>query len=110
MKLIYVCSPYRGDTEHNISKAQRHCRFIYTQGGVPIAVHLHNTQFLDDDIPEERQAGLLLGLHMLKRCDELWAFGDVVSEGMEAEIKAATQIGMPICYYSDQCKKRSDCK
>ena len=110
MKLIYVCSPYRGDVKHNTNNARRYCRFVCSQGAVPIAVHLHHTQFLDDDIPEERQLGLLLGLHVLRRCNELWVFGDRVSEGMEAEIKTAHQIGIPIYYYSDQCEKRSNSK
>jgi len=105
MRLIYVCSPYRGDVEFNTLKAREYCHFVYMQGGVPIAVHLHNTQFLNDDIPEERQAGLLLGIDLLKRCDEIWVFGDRISEGMEAEITAAHEIGIPVFYFNNQCER-----
>lgn len=27
-KLIYVCSPFRGDEERNTQKAQRYCKFV----------------------------------------------------------------------------------
>lgn len=107
MKLIYVCSPYKGDVEYNLAKVRGYCRFAYTQGVVPFAPHLHNTQFLDDTIQEERSAGMLLGLDMLNRSSELWAFGDKISEGMMAEIETAERLGIPVLFYSDRCKKRA---
>lgn len=107
MKLVYVCSPYKGDVEYNIAKARGYCRYAYTQGVVPFAPHLHNTQFLDDTIQDERNAGMLLGLDMLNRSSELWAFGDKISEGMMAEIDTAERLGIPVLYYSDRCEKRA---
>ena len=105
MKLIYVCSPYRGDVELNVARACRYCRFVYTQGAVPFAPHLHNTQFLDDFIPNEREAGILLGLHMLQHCEELWCFGSKLSEGMTAEIRMAQQLKIPIRFFNDKCEE-----
>jgi hypothetical protein len=72
LKLIYICSPYRGDTESNAAKARGYCRFACRHEVVPIAPHLIYPQFLDDDIPEEREEGICLGMELLKRCDELW--------------------------------------
>ena len=106
MKLIYVCSPYRGNVEYNVAKARGYCRFAYTQGVTPFAPHLHNTQFLDDSIQEECSAGKLLGLDMLHRSSELWVFGDTISEGMMAEIEAAERLGIPVVFYSDKCERR----
>ncbi len=102
MKLVYICSPYRGDTEHNLIKARGFCRFACNEGVIPIAPHLHNTQFLDDSIPEEREAGLHMGLELLKRVDELWAFGNRISEGMKAEIDMASQNGVKIRYFKER--------
>ena len=106
MKLVYVCSPYRGNIEHNTARARRYCRFAITQKAVPIAPHILFTQFLDDDIPEERQIGLQQGLELLKHCDEIWVFGERISEGMQGEIAAAQQLGIPIHCYNDRCEKR----
>ena len=95
-KLIYIVSPYAGDVQENILAAQNACRYAMAQGAVPIAVHLMYPQFLDDGSPEDREAGLQMGIRVLKACDELWLCGDRVSAGMQRELDAAVQIGIPI--------------
>ncbi len=105
MKLVFICSPYRGDIEGNKTRAQRYCRFAYTQSAVPIAPHLHNTQFLDESILEERKAGIELGLQLLRKADELWCFGNRLTEGMEIELKAAQQMKLKVRYFTDRCEE-----
>lgn len=83
MRLVYICSPLRGDIERNIRKANGYCRFAASKSVVPIAPHVMFTGFLDDTIAEERQTGLAIGLELLKRCDEVWVFGKRISEGMQ---------------------------
>lgn len=102
MKQVYICSPYKGDTEHNLIKARGFCRFACMNGFVPIAPHIHNTQFLDDSIPEEREAGLYLGMEILKRSDEVWVLGERISEGMKAEIAVAKLYGIKIKYFKER--------
>lgn len=67
MKLIFVCSPYRGDVDYNTIRAQGYCAFVYMRGAVPFAPHLLFTQFLDDSNPRERHAGINLGLSIGSR-------------------------------------------
>ena len=38
--LVYICSPYSGDTEGNTEKARRYSRFAADAGTIPIAPHL----------------------------------------------------------------------
>lgn len=38
-------------------------------------------------IPEERAVGMEAGRNLLGLCDELWIFGDAVTEGMAGEIR-----------------------
>jgi hypothetical protein len=95
-KLIYVASPLKGDYEGNMEKAREYCRYVMSKGHIPFAPHLLFTQFLDDGVPEERQEGMQMGLDMLQRCDELWAFGKVASEGMMVEILEASRLGMRV--------------
>ena len=106
IKIVYICSPLQGDIERNISQANGYCGFAATQGVVPLAPHTIFTQFLDDNIPEERTKGLKMGLELLKRCDELWVFGLKLSAGMIAEKEAAEQLDISIQYYSDRCERR----
>ena len=108
IKLVYVCSPLRGDIKRNISRANGYCRFVATQRVVPIAPHTIFTQYLDEEILEERQLGMQMGLELLKHCSELYVFGNRVSDGMLEEMEAAKRLGIPIQYYSDQCKRREN--
>ena len=102
MKKIYVCSRLAGDIENNIEKAKGYARFVVKEcGAVPIAPHIYFTQFLDDTVPEERAFGTMAGLLLLSDCDELWYFGDSVSQGMVREIIAAKEQGTPVRYVSD---------
>jgi hypothetical protein len=100
MKLVYICSPLRGDVEKNKERANNYCRFAVKE-----EVHTIFTQFLDDDIEEERTKGINLGLELLKHCNELWVFGDTISDGMKSEIKIAEKFEMPVIRFSSDCKR-----
>ena len=66
------------------------------RGCIPIAPHLLFPQFLDDSLEEERELGMFMGLVLLTKCKELWAFGEYVSEGMEQEIRKAEARNLPV--------------
>lgn len=64
MNKIYICSPYRGDTEKNIENVKRYCQYC-AWDGIPIAPHLYFTQFLDDNSMTDRHRGMRWGLELL---------------------------------------------
>jgi len=97
MKVIYIASPYAGDVEKNIEFAKRACRHVITEGHAFFAPHLLYPQFLNDADPAERQAGLSMGLAVLPHCDELWCYGNRISQGMHLEIEEAERLGIPVC-------------
>ncbi len=103
MRKVYVSSPLRGKVKANISKAQWYARFVVERGYLPIAPHIYFTQFLRDHIPEEREMVMEMNRELLEWCDELWVFGDVISEGMAQEIEWAK--GKPIRYFSEELKE-----
>lgn len=93
-KLVYICSPLRGDVLKNLTNAAGYCREVVEQWPdvIPIAPHIYFTQFLNDNKPSERSLGLEMGLALLDLCDELWVYGiDNPSEGMKAEIEYAKE-------------------
>lgn len=102
MHKIYICSPYRGDgtcsaRKENVARARQYARQAALMGYIPIAPHLYFTQYLDDNVPQERQLGLKFGIELLQECAELWCFGlDSPSEGMRAELDAARKYGVPV--------------
>lgn len=96
-RLVYICSPLRGDIERNITKAQGYCREAINFGVIPLAPHVYFTQFLNDLIPKEREIGMALGIELLKKCDEVWVYGaQSPSEGMKAEIQLALEFGIKV--------------
>lgn len=101
--LVYICSPFAGDTERNIRRARGYCRFVVSKGYIPLAPHLHYPQFMDDGDKEERELGLRFALILLGKCDELWVFGNT-SSGMSKEIARAKKRGMPIKYFNYKCE------
>ena len=108
MPLVYVASPFAGDTEYNVRKAQGYCRFTVSKGCIPIAPHLLYPQFMDDGDKGQRELGLSFALILLGKCDELWVFGDKISGGMAREIAKAKKRNMPIKYHNHKCEVLSD--
>ena len=101
--LVYIASPFTGDTEYNISRARGYCRFTVSCGCIPLAPHLLYPQFMDDSDPDDRELGLFFALILLGKCEEVWVFGERVSEGMSREIAKAKKRGLPVRYFSSRC-------
>jgi len=93
----YVCSPYRGDTEANAEKARGYCREVFEAGYSPLAPHLFFPQFLNDNIPKEREAGMEMAAALLPQCRVLVVCGDDITEGMASEIRLAQELGIECC-------------
>ena len=87
-RMIYICSPYAGNTEENTAFARQACGYAIRQGAVPLAPHLLYPQILNDSVPEEREIGI--------RLEELWICGDRMSAGMKRETAYAKARGIPV--------------
>ena len=100
---VYICSAYssRGDIETNITNAKCYSRMAIEQFKLPITPHIYFTQFLDDSKIFERTIGINLGLEALKKCDEVWVFGEITG-GMEKEVETARALRIPIKYFTEE--------
>jgi len=105
--LVYVCSPFAGDTKRNTENARKYCAFTVEQNAIPLAPHLMYPQFMDDGDPKQRKLALLFGLIWLHMMDEVWVFGERISPGMKQEISKARAIGMPIKFFTEDCEVRT---
>lgn len=103
--LVYICSPYSGDVDHNVKAAQNYSRHAVHKGYIPLAPHLLFTQFLQDNKPAERQLGLHFGNALMSKCSEVWVFGSRISPGMEAEIKRARWKNNRLRYFTEECEE-----
>ncbi len=86
MKVIFVCSPFQGKKE-NMERAKQYCRTLVDTGHIPIAPHIYFSQFMDDLNPRDRRKALEMNKKLLEFCDELWIFGNEITEGMKEEIE-----------------------
>lgn len=98
--LVYICSPYAGNIQKNTEDARRYSRFAAEQGVIPIAPHLLFPQFMDERT--ERYLALKMGAVLLGKCEQVWVFGNKVSEGMAMEIRKAEKMRKKIRYFSNE--------
>lgn len=101
IKLIYIASPLKGDVDENLFKAAYYCKWAVRQSVVPLAPHLIFTQFLSDDMPDERRLGMQMGLALMSTCQEVWFLGDVMTDGMMEELNHALTLKKKIRFISE---------
>ena len=97
-KYAFICSPFAGDTERNIAYAIECCKEAIKRGYTPIAPHLYFPQFLDDNNPEQREKGLILGREAMKEKCDIVFIGDKygISDGMKGDLEFANEMGVPV--------------
>lgn len=98
--LVYICSPLSAPTEQgirkNMEKAAYYAGLISGVTGCrAIAPHSFFPEYLDDNIPEEREAALDFGLSILKLSKAVIVCGNRISSGMRGEIKMAGELNIP---------------
>lgn len=98
--LVYICSPLSAPTEQgirkNMEKAAYYAGLISGVTGCrAIAPHSFLPEYLDDNIPEEREAALDFGLSILKLSKAVIVCGNRISSGMRGEIKMAGELNIP---------------
>lgn len=94
-KLIYICSPYAGDTEANIQIAKLFSQKVTKKGHLPICVHLFLEKVTGLSEWQNRKELLKQAIEYLKICDEIWinsTFG--ISKGMQQEINKAKELNI----------------
>ncbi len=98
--IVYICSPLSASTKEgiwqNMEKAAHYARLVSgTFGCRAIAPHSFLPEYLDDNIPEEREAGLAFGLSMLRLSKAIIVCGSRISSGMRGEIRLAGELDIP---------------
>ena len=101
MKKVYICAPLGGDVEGNLERVKRYTRYALMCGTAPVVPHFY-ALCLNDNNQKEREFGLAAGLGMLWFCDELWVFGQTVTEGMKQEIQFCKHLNIKTRYVSEK--------
>ena len=101
MKKVYICAPLAGDVERNLERVKQYTRYALMCGTAPVVPHFY-ALCLDDDDQKEREIGLAAGLGMLWFCDELWVFGQDITEGMKQELQFCKHLNIKTRYVSEK--------
>ena len=97
--LVYICSPYAGDTETNVEIAREFCATAVARRVIPLAPHLLFPQFMDDNDPDAHGLAMFFNRVLLSKCEAIWVYTARVSVGMRAEIEWAHHLELPIKYF-----------
>lgn len=95
MKKVYICAPLGGNIEKNIECAKRYTEYALKCETAPVVSHFY-ALCLNDDIPAERETGIRAGMCLLRCCDEMWVFGDEITDGMRGEMELCENLGIKI--------------
>ena len=106
MPKAYICSPLHGDEKQNINNAIAYAKFVYDRcEKIPIMSHFY-ALVLDDNDKMQREIGISIGLGQILDSQEVWVFGNTITEGMGEEIRNAMALNREIHYIDDyQCKE-----
>lgn len=100
--LVYICSPFSGDTEKNLEQARAYSRFAVDEGYIPLTPHLMYPQFMNERT--ERELAMHMDLVILKHCKELWVFGENITSGMQEELDLARKRNLTVKHFSEEKK------
>ena len=95
MKKVYVCAPLGGNIEENLKKVKTYTEYALRCGTAPVVPHFY-AECLDDNDPKDREVGLAAGMSLLWLCDEVWVFGDTVTDGMRAELQLCKNLNIRV--------------
>lgn len=100
MRIAYIAHPISGDVAGNLKKIDAIVRQINIEepNVVPFVPYYADIMAMNDAIPQERERGIQNDMEFFKRktMDELRVYGDRISSGVAAEIKAAHENGIPV--------------
>lgn len=109
MHRVYICSPLGGNLSANIENAKRYARYALECGMAPFTPHFY-ALILDDSNKDERNLCFQAGLSMLWVCDEVWVFGDEITEDVKSEIRFAEKLNINVRYISENDLTKSEVK
>lgn len=90
-KLVFTAQSCR-----NFHQRMLICKYVFEQGAVPVNPFNAFGYFLYELV--DRDAVRNANNNLLKRCDELWVFGEI-SDGVLAEVLMFRDLGRPVRFF-----------
>lgn len=94
-KIVYIAHPIGGDVQSNVNKVLSIVAELNrcNPNVVPFAPYIVDVLALDDSVPSDRARGFENNKALFEKCvDEVWLFGNRISDGMKIEIGWAKEL------------------
>lgn len=106
MQRIFVCSPFRGNTQANLVIARALGRYVFLElKAIPVVPHTSFTSMLDDNIELERNLGISAGHNLMETCHQFLLYSQKgISSGMREDIKWAEGMKLDITWKNNLLK------
>lgn len=105
-KTIFIAHPVSGDVEGNLRKIVAICRSIHSQNHIPVFPSFTWRKYLDDSEQSRELAGTVnLEYFRRRMIDEVWLYGDHMSDGMHKEVLLAWKYGAIVAGKTPATKK-----
>ena len=82
---IYVSAPLGKDWDEDIENAAKYYEFTLQSECVPVGPHAYATMFGVNEASEIKRLRQV-GMSLIWFCDEIWVFGEQITESMQEEI------------------------
>lgn len=109
-KIVYIYHPISNNYKENVIKIRDILRELSIKGEVvPFAHYLLEFEYLDDTNQDERSIGMGNNQEFFyqKLIDEIWVYGEYISNGMEEEIRLAMELGIPVKFKTKETLRLS---
>ena len=98
MKKVYICASFGSGPTESLAKAEWYTEYALRCGAAPIVPHFYGLN------QKKAYTGTCAaaGRSLLWLCDEVWVFGDTVTDGMRAELKFCKNLNIRIRYITEK--------
>lgn len=96
-KLVFVAHAISGDVDRNLRKVISICSEIHSSEIIPVFPSFTWRHYLTNEPGDKELAEQVNEAYFSRNCiDEIWLYGDLLSEGMKKEIKLAEKYTIPV--------------
>ncbi len=96
-KTVFIAHPISGNEEENLRKVLEICKELNSQGIIPIFPPHSWRQYMEPGTDSKYWSGLVNEEYFRRgMVDEVWLYGETISDGMKKEIRLAVSYGIPI--------------
>lgn len=101
LKKVYICAPLTDQPTIDLAQAKRYAGYALKCGTAPVVPHFY-AECISGTRKQLRELIRATALSLIWVCDEVWVFGDQLTDGMSAEIRHAKLLNINIRTFSDK--------